>query len=131
MIIFWQEVKEEHKDVKHKHKDTKTQQKYVESESEYETESYVEDPTDDDVENTILDSESDEVCFATFYIDGNNLLSLNEHAHYKYKSREVSKHGRQLIQHLRNFNFYILVFRKRHILNILEEARPMALSDNL
>ena len=103
-------MKEEHKDVKHKHKDTKTQQDHVESDSEYESESYVEDPTDDDFENTILDSESDEVCFASFYIDGNNILSLNEHAHCKYKSREVSKHGRQLIQHFKFLNFNILVF---------------------
>ena len=70
----------------------------------------MEDPTDDDFENTILDSESDEVCFASFYIDGNNVLSLNEHAHYKYKSREVSKHVRQLIQHFKFKFFDILVF---------------------
>ena len=95
-------MKEEHKDVKLKHKDTKTQQNHVESDSEYESESYVEDPTDDDIENTILDSESDEVCFATFYIDGNNLLSLIEHDKFKYISREVSKHGGKLIQNFKD-----------------------------
>ena len=89
-------------DLKHKHKDIKTHQKHPaqpespQDTSEYETESYVEDPTDDDVENTILDSEYDEVCFATIYIDGNNLLSLVEHESLKYKSREVSMCGRQL-----------------------------------
>ena len=119
-MIFWQEVKEEHKDVKHKHKDTKTQQKYVESESEYETESYVEDPTDDDVENTILDSESDEVCFATFYIDGNNLLSLNKHAYYKCKSRVVPKHGISILK------LILFGLSKRHILKAPEQVRADA-----
>ena len=49
-----------------------------------------------------LDSEFDEVCYATFYIDGNNLLSLIEHDKFKYISREVSKHGGKLIQNFKD-----------------------------
>ena len=89
--VLYQGTKEEPKEVTIKHKDIQTKHSESPHSSEYETESYVEDPTDEDVENTILDSENDEVCFAY----RNNVLSHPEH---EYSHSEVSQHGSQFKQ---------------------------------